>query len=68
MRYTPEGSTTLSAGAGGLLCPDCGTIHATRDELVSHRELEHPPTSLSITGAGQIDTQAAFGTDPKDSS
>lgn len=46
-------------------CPDCGqTIYGTRLDFIRHRELEHPPAPLAVSGAGAIRSETRFGTDP----
>lgn len=45
-------------------CPDCGQ-QIPSDIFVAHRENEHPPEPIVLSPAG-IQSQAAFGTDPKE--
>lgn len=45
-------------------CPDCGASFLSRQVFIAHRETEHPPTPIQITGAGGIESRTAFGTDP----
>jgi hypothetical protein len=48
-------------------CPDCEReIDGDRDTFVTHREQEHPPSLKVISGVGGIQSQTAFGTDPKE--
>lgn len=56
---------TLEAAAI-IPCPDCGFAAASRDEFVAHRETEHPPAPIVVSGAGGIQSTEAFGTDPKE--
>jgi len=48
------------------LCPDCGRTLPNRDAFVAHRAEDHPPTLLTVTGAGGIESETRFGTDPKE--
>lgn len=56
----------MTSPDGLIQCPDCPALFPTRDLFVEHREKAHPPTLLSIQGAGGIRSGEAFGTDPKE--
>jgi hypothetical protein len=44
-------------------CPDCQQ-DIPADGFVAHREKTHPPATKQVWGAGAIDSQTRFGTDP----
>jgi hypothetical protein len=46
-----------------VFCPDCQQ-DIPADGFVAHREADHPPATKQVWGAGAIDSQTRFGTDP----
>jgi hypothetical protein len=61
----PDLLLSYEARAQEIPCPDCGASFTDRETFVAHREQDHPPTLRIITGVGGIESQTAFGTDPK---